>query len=184
MTPAPDAPVPKAPRWAWWVASGFGSGYLKPAPGTWGSAAAVIAWLLMRRGAAHLPGGDALTGGLWYGLLPAMGLTWLGIRASEAVVRETGEKDPSWIVVDEWAGQWLALTPLWLLVPFQSPPPFLELRALVPFGLFRLFDIWKPGLIHDLQDLPGGKGIVMDDVLAGAYAAVLTAVLLPLLARL
>ena len=183
MDPVAPAPGPKAPRWAWWVASGFGSGYLRPAPGTWGSLAALIAWLLLRRGAAHLPGGGPFDGWLWYGLLPAMGLTWLGIRASDAVVRETGEKDPSWIVVDEWAGQWIALVPLWLLVPLTGLPPVLDLHALVPFALFRLFDIWKPGLVHDLQALPEGKGIVMDDVLAGAYAAVLTAMLLPLLGR-
>ena len=169
----------KAPRWAWWVATGFGSGYLKPAPGTWGSLAAVIVWLGMRRLVAHhLPGGGPVDGWLFYGILPAMALTWVAIRASDAVAKETGAKDPSYIVVDEWAGQWFALVPLWLLVPFKGPVLFLDPKALVPFLLFRLFDIWKPGVINDLQAMPGGKGIVMDDVLAGLYAAIASTLLL------
>lgn len=184
MADANAARGPKAPRWAWWVATGFGSGYLKPAPGTWGSAAAALAWLAMRRATFRLPGGGPLEGWLWYGILPAMGLTWIAIRASEAVVAETGEKDPSYIVADEWAGIWIALIPLWLLVPFNGPVPLLDVRSLAPFLLFRLFDVWKPGVVHDLQSLPGGRGIVMDDVLAGIYAAVGTALLLPLLGRI
>ena len=169
----------KAPRWAWWVATGFGSGYLKPAPGTWGSLAALFVWLGSRKLLAHhAPGADMLTGWLFYGILPAMALTWIAIRASDAVVRETGEKDPSYIVADEWAGQWFALIPLWLLVPIKGPMPLFEPWALVPFLSFRLFDIWKPGLVDDLQSLPGGKGIVLDDVVSGLYAGVLTALLL------
>ncbi|MBS1767241.1 MAG: phosphatidylglycerophosphatase A [Acidobacteria bacterium] len=172
----------KAPRWAWWVATGFGSGYLKPAPGTWGSFVAALVWLGLQRLAVHrLPGADLLTGWLAYGILPAMALTWISIRASDAVATETGTKDPSFIVADEWAGQWFAMAPLWLLVPIKGPMPILAAWALIPFLAFRLFDVWKPGLIDDLQSLPGGKGIVMDDVLAGLYAGTLTALVLFLL---
>lgn len=167
----------KAPRWAWWVATGFGSGYLRPAPGTWGSLAAVIMWLGLRRLVfRQAPGADIFTGWLFYGVLPAMALTWIAIRASNAVARETGAKDPSYIVADEWAGQWFALVPLWLMVPVKGPLPWtFDLWALLPFLAFRAFDIWKPGVVDDLQTLPGGKGIVMDDVLAGLYAGVVTA---------
>lgn len=172
----------KAPRWAWWVATGFGSGYLKPAPGTWGSLAAVILWLGFRRLVFHhAPGADGLTGCLLYGILPAMVLTWIAIRASDAVARETGAKDPSYIVADEWAGQWFALVPLWLMLPVAGPLPWkFDLWALLPFLAFRAFDVWKPGVVDDLQALPGGKGIVMDDVLAGLYAGVVTALVLAL----
>ncbi len=183
MGDSPTTPGAKAPRWAWWVATGFGSGYLKPAPGTWGSAAATLVWLGLRKATFRLPGGGPQEGWLWYGILPAMALTWLAIRASDAVVAETGHKDPSYIVADEWAGMWIALIPLWLLVPFKGPLPFWEVRALAPFLLFRLFDVWKPGVIHDLQSLPAGRGIVMDDVLAGIYAAIGTVMIFPFLGR-
>ena len=170
----------KAPRWAWWVATGFGSGYLKPAPGTWGSLAALLVWLGMRRALVHhAPGADMSTGWLFYGILPAMALTWIAIRASTAVARETGAKDPPYIVADEWAGQWFALVPLWLMVPLKGPLPWtFDLWSLLPFLAFRAFDVWKPGVVDDLQALPGGKGIVMDDVLAGLYAGVVTALAL------
>lgn len=173
---------PKAPRWAWWVATGFGSGYLRPAPGTWGSLAAVIVWLGMRKALAHhAPGADLFTGWLYYGILPAMALAWIAIRASDAVAKEAGATDPSFIVADEWAGQWFALVPLWLLVPIKGAMPLFEPLALVPFLAFRLFDVWKPGIVNDLQAMPGGKGIVMDDVLAGLYAGVVTALALAVL---
>ncbi len=176
-------PNPKsqgAPRWAWWVATGFGSGLLKPAPGTWGSLAAVLLWLLWRRLAWFWPG-PVPGGWLYYGILPAMALTWIAIRSSNAVVRESGLKDPGFIVIDEWAGQWFALVPLLLITNMIEPPIFLDWRVLVPFLFFRLFDIWKPGLIRELQVLPGGLGIVIDDVVAGLYAAFVTAMLLPFL---
>ena len=170
----------KAPRWAWWVATGFASGYLKPAPGTWGSLAAVLLWLVWRQLVWDWPGAW-LGGWLYYGIIPAMVLTWIAIRSSDAVCEESGLKDPAFIVIDEWAGQWFALVPLWLFLNLKAPPIFLDWRVLVPFFFFRLFDIWKPGLIRKLQVLPGGLGVVIDDVAAGFYAALCTALVLPLL---
>lgn len=175
---APPRGLP-APFWARCIASGLGSGLLRPAPGTWGSLAAALAWLALRRAAHGWPGAGPQSGWLWWGVLPAAALTWLGIRAATAVVRATGEKDPSWIVVDEWAGQWIALIPLWFLVSPAALPPLLDARALLPILAFRVFDIWKPGVIHHLQALPEGHGIVMDDVQAGLYAAILTSLCLP-----
>lgn len=156
-----------APRWAWWIATGLGSGYLKPAPGTWGSLAGLAAWLLL---VAGLRG----TGWAWVLALAPLALTALGIWAAEAVVKETGEKDSSFIVVDEWAGLWIALTPL-LFTPTVQPQSLSlwAARLVAPFLLFRLFDIWKPGLVDRAQRLPGGLGVVMDDVLAGLLAALI-----------
>lgn len=159
-----------ASRWARWIATGFGSGYLKPAPGTWGSLAGLAAWLL-------LASGLRATGWRWHSwlmVLAPLALTALAIWAADRVVKESGHKDPSYIVVDEWAGMWLALTPLLLTSTVQPQPWSLwAARLVAPFLLFRLFDIWKPGLVDKAQGLPGGLGVVMDDVLAGLLAALI-----------
>ena len=160
----------KAPRLAWWLATGLGSGYLKPAPGTWGSLAGLVVWLLLvivlrRMGGAIAPG---------FLLVAPVVLTLVAVWASDRVVRETGQKDPSFIVVDEWAGLWFALTPLLFTVTVQPQPWLLwAARFVAPFMLFRLFDIWKPGFVDSAQRLPGGWGVVMDDVLAGLLAGLL-----------
>lgn len=160
----------KAPRLAWWLATGFGSGYLKPAPGTWGSLAGIGAWLLLVAGLRRL-GGPLLP---WLLLLAPLAVTLLAVWAAERVVQETGQKDPSFIVVDEWAGIWIALTPLLFTATVQPQPLSLwAARLVAPFLLFRLFDIWKPGAVDAAQRLPGGWGVVMDDVLAGLLAALL-----------
>jgi phosphatidylglycerophosphatase A len=161
----------KAPRAAWWIATGFGSGYLRPAPGTWGTLAGLIAWLLLAGGLRSASW--ALTPRI---LLSApVALTLVAVWASDRVVQETGQKDPSFIVADEWAGIWFALTPLLFTATVQPQPWLLWTARLgAPFLLFRLFDIWKPGLIDAAQRLPGGWGVVMDDVLAGLLAGLLT----------
>ena len=161
---------PSASRLAWWLATGFGSGYLKPAPGTWGSLAGLGAWLLLVAGLRRL-GGPLLP---WLLLLAPLAVTLLAVWAAARVVQETGQKDPSFIVVDEWAGIWIALTPLLFTATVQPQPLSLwAARLVVPFLLFRLFDIWKPGAVDVAQRLPGGWGVVMDDVLAGLLAALL-----------
>lgn len=157
-----------APWWAWVVATGFGSGCLRPAPGTWGSAAALTVWVAGRQLLApHL--GPGLPAWLLGTLVPAVLITWMAVPASDRVARASDRKDPGFIVIDEWAGQWIALAGL----PFAAHG-WLDPWPLVPFVLFRLFDIWKPGPVDAAQRLPGGWGIVMDDVLAGALAALLT----------
>ena len=126
----------KAPRWARWVATGFGSGYLKPAPGTWGSVAALLAWALFMQvmtalGIVH--GDDAFTsaGTLSHpviSFLPLAGTAlgawvWikLGIKASTLYARELRVEDPGAIVVDEWAGLWISLIPIAAALPFSAP---------------------------------------------------------------
>jgi len=164
----------KAPRWAWWVATGFGSGYLKPAPGTWGSAAAVAAWfLIMATSWAEPSTAWGMSVHLFMLFLAPILMTLIAIQASTLVVRENGEKDPSYIVIDEWAGQWVALMPLLAnATMFHIPLAWQLARLLAPFLLFRLFDIWKPWPVFQLQALKDGNGIVLDDVMAGVYAAI------------
>ena len=87
-------------------------------------------------------------------------LTLLGSWASTVVARNLQQEDPQEIVIDEFVGQWLALL----------AAPMLWWYWLAAFVLFRVFDIWKPGIIGKSQDLPGGLGIMADDVLAGVFA--------------
>ena len=171
-TATPHRPIHvKAPRLAWWLATGFGSGYLRPAPGTWGTLAGLAAWLL-------LVSGVRAVSGVWTpGILLAapLILALVAVWAADRVVRETGQKDPSFIVVDEWAGIWFALTPLLFTITLQPQPVALwAARLVAPFALFRLFDIWKPGVVDRAQRLPGGWGVVLDDVLAGLLAGLIT----------
>lgn len=166
---SPQSSGKKAPRLAWWIATGFGSGYLKPAPGTWGSLAGLAAWLLMVRVTQALG-----VGGQWILLAAPVALILLAVWAADRVVKETGQKDPAYIVADEWAGMWVALTPLLFTVTVLPQPwPLWAARLVAPFLLFRLFDIWKPGAVDTAQRLPGGWGVVMDDVLAGLLAALI-----------
>ena len=185
----------RRPRWAWWVATGFGSGDLKPAPGTWGSLAALILWCALLITPWYLPGtpGCRLPGRLDTTIV--VGIVWLltpvlvafGIWSSNLVVDETGIKDPGYIVIDEWAGLWIALLPsslmvggcMYLIRGWNNPSWILICPILVPFLLFRLFDIWKPWPIFKLQSLPRGWGVVVDDLMAGLYAAMVTVALLP-----
>jgi phosphatidylglycerophosphatase A len=134
------------------IATFGGIGLLKPAPGTWGSLAALpLGWLLL----AH---GGRIT------LLAAAALLFaLGTWASDRHARDSGQPDPGSIVVDEVVGQWIALSAALL-----SPLSFL-----LAFALFRFFDIVKPPPIRQVERaLKGGLGIMTDDVMAGAAAAI------------
>jgi len=147
----------KKTGWAWLFATWFGAGWMKPGPGTYGSVAAVLLWYAAARG-LH-PG--------WVGLavgtaVAAVLATLVGIPAATIVAREAGREDPGFVVVDEVAGQWIALIamrPDWK-------------HALLALVLFRLFDIWKPWPIRRLEALPEGTGIMLDDVAAGVLALV------------
>ena len=146
--------LPKT-RWAWLVATFFGAGLLRPGPGTYGSVAAVLLWY----GAAHLlhPSPAALAIGTAAAALIA---TLVGIPAATIVARESGREDPGHVVIDEVAGQLIALIAI--------PPDWQH--AVLSLLLFRLFDILKPPPIRQLERLPAGTGIMLDDVAAGLLA--------------
>ena len=177
----------KAPRWAWWVATGLGSGRLRPAPGTWGSLAGLAAWCLFACAATwHGPAGGPGRAALEVVFLLALGLmAWLAVRASDLVVRETGREDPGYIVIDEWVGMWVTLWPLrWEVHGLLAAGGWRWAAALaVPFLVFRVLDIWKPWPVYQIQELPGGQGIVADDLVAGLYGLPLVAAALPWILR-
>lgn len=128
--------------------SAFGIGYIPFAPGTFASGAAALLYL-------YVPAIRELP---MLALLIVLS-TVIGVWAGGVMEKEYGE-DPSQAVIDEVAGQWIAL----LFVPF-SP-----LTVLLAFILFRLFDVLKPGPVDWAQRFPGGWGIMSDDVLAGVFA--------------
>ena len=135
------------------IATWFGCGYFPVAPGTAASAAAVaIAWVLV-----HYAGWRPL----WLGAL-AIGLAGPGIWAADVTARRVKMKDPRLVVVDEVAGQWLTLA---------GAAALNWKTAVAGFFLFRLLDIWKPTPVHQLEALPGGLGIMVDDLMAGLYGA-------------
>jgi len=193
-----DKMTKKAPRWAWVVATGLGSGRLRPAPGTWGSLAGLAAWCLLSLATLRPFAAWTLAhrdfpqlGGLMYAvealtMLAPLALSWVAVRASDLVVAQTGDKDPGWIVADEWAGMWITLWPLrWEIAQnlhhLRGPGGLRWLpMLLVPFLVFRLLDIWKPWPVRQIQVLPGGDGIVADDVVAGLYGIPIVMLVTPL----
>lgn len=145
---------------------GLGTGLSPFAPGTAGSALGLaVAWLLARALTNTSPSLAAVVGLLMSGLL--VGLA--GVPVSSRTARALGAKDPGCIVIDEIAGQLLASAAVPL---FRYPTALAEaLTWAASFFLFRLFDVWKPGAVGRLQDLPEGWGIVADDIAAGLLAA-------------
>ena len=147
-----EASRPRAPRWATLIATFFGIGYLRPGPGTWGSAATVLLWWLLAHWIA--PGWQP------WALVPlALAAILAGIPAATRVARASGRKDPQFVVIDEVAGQLITL--IAAPIAWQS--------LLLGFILFRAFDIVKPPPLRRLEHLREGVGIVVDDVGAGLY---------------
>ena len=141
--------------WAWIVATFFGAGLGKPGPGTWGSVAAVLVWVAFAR-LAHATAHTLLVA-LISGVVLSIAV---GVPASTIVARQAGREDPQMVVIDEVAGQWIAL----LFSPFDWK------HGLIALILFRIFDVTKPFPARQLENLPEGWGIVFDDVAAGLYA--------------
>jgi phosphatidylglycerophosphatase A len=141
--------------WAFLVATFFGAGCGKPGPGTWGSVAAVLLWAVF--GWLAHPTSAAMLLALGIGI--AFTLV-VGIPAATIAEREAGAGDPGFVVIDEVAGQWIAL----LFCPFDWQ------HGLLALVLLRLFDITKPYTVRRFEQLPAGWGIVFDDVAAGLYA--------------
>jgi phosphatidylglycerophosphatase A len=133
------------------VATGLGSGYSPFAPGTAGSLVGLLLFLPLARLAWPVQ------------LAATAALTLVGVLAAGRVARLVGRKDPGLVVVDEVAGQWITFLAL----------PVTPATALAGFLLFRVMDIVKPWPARDLERLPGGLGIMADDVAAGIYAQLL-----------
>ncbi len=149
------------------IATFFYVGHLRPAPGTWGSLAALpVAWI------TYLVTGP-------YGLTLAVAIVFaLGWWATAVETQGKADHDPSEIVIDEVAGQWIALLP----IAFGAANNGVSILALWPgwvaaFVLFRLFDIWKPGPIGWADRQQGPLGVMLDDAIAGLLAALGVAVL-------
>ena len=140
-------PAPERLRAA--LATALGLGYAPVAPGTFGSLGGLLlVWAAWR------------VGGPWLVPLVAIGVLALGLWAAGVSGPRFSGGDPGAVVIDEVAGQMVALL-------FLVPSPGLLIAG---FLLFRLFDIWKPYPIRRLEKLPGASGIMADDLLAGAYA--------------
>ncbi|SPE41576.1 Phosphatidylglycerophosphatase [Candidatus Sulfopaludibacter sp. SbA3] len=135
------------------ISTWFGCGRAPVAPGTAGSAAAVAIAIVLHTYAGLAP---------WHFALLAAILFFPAIWAAGVTARTYNIKDPGFVVVDEVIGQWIAL----------AGASTLNWKSyLLAFTLFRLFDIWKPPPVRQLEALPGGLGINADDVMAGVYAA-------------
>jgi phosphatidylglycerophosphatase A len=143
---------------AWALATFFGAGYFPKGPGTAGSVAAVLlAWPLMVAGFTNVS----------FAILAMVSL-YPAIRASGIVATESGRKDPQIVVIDEVLGQWLTL----------GGAVRLNWRSLLlALALFRFFDILKPPPIRFIERIPGGAGIVLDDMMAGVFGALVLFVL-------
>jgi len=142
-----------------------GVGYLPLAPGTWGSLVGVGIFLLLTRVIA----GNALVAMVLVFIIVVTAVgTWAATRTEEL----SGRKDPGKVVVDEVAGQLIALFPLTLFTSWST------MAVIVSFILFRFFDIVKPYPANRLQELNGGAGVMFDDLVAGVYAAVIVSIIL------
>jgi phosphatidylglycerophosphatase A len=137
------------------IATWFYCGYFPVAPGTVGSLAAIaIAWALHRFENVPAPA---------FALM-SMLLAGPGIWAAGVTARAEGREDPGIVVVDEVVGQWLTI----------AGATQLNWKSWVlALALFRIFDIWKPPPVRQLERLPGGLGIVADDAMAGVYAGLI-----------
>jgi phosphatidylglycerophosphatase A len=139
------------------ISTWFGCGYSPAAPGTAGAAAAIAIAIAIEYYAGWKPPAFAALAVIVSG--PA-------IWAADETARHANIKDPHFVVVDEVVGQWLALAGARALNGKAH-----WISWLAAFLLFRLFDIWKPFPVRQLEALPGGVGIVADDLMAGVYAA-------------
>ena len=211
----------KKPRLAFLLATVLGAGYLPKSPGTYGSLAGVVTAFLsaifflhprsvgdvlslhpladavLRENLFGAPGTDIHNVTLAFPLIIAsallLGFSVLGVWSASRVASYAGNKDPQYVVIDEVAGQHMAL--LLPLIPVALPHLTAHLDfsqytiffalslanwkyLLLGFILFRVFDIWKPWPIRRLEKLPGGWGIMADDWMAGVYAAILLRVAL------
>jgi phosphatidylglycerophosphatase A len=178
---APKEPLQRKPRFALFLASAAGLGYLPKAPGTWGAITgaaiyvvlgsilrkhdvSVINILTLSRGVSFWTMGWLIPRRLEF--LAGLMVAAVGVWASGRVSERLGEKDPQYVVIDEVSGQQLTYLLTFVAGNWKS--------LLLGFILFRVFDIWKPFPVRQAESLPGGWGIMADDWLAAVYAAAVT----------
>lgn len=154
--PITDKKFPLIPKL---IATSFGVGFLPVAPGTWGALLAIVLWLPLYIWASQ-PAIFIVT------LTAAVAYTVAGTWASTVSERYWG-KDPVAACADETVGQWISLLPLSGL----AVTPWWEI--LLSLALFRFFDIAKPLGIRSMERLPGGYGMMADDILAGLYSVII-----------
>jgi len=167
MTSGQRMPAADLGLWRTIVVTSCGLGLLRPASGSWGSLpppafVMALVWL-------GLP---------WWSVSAMLAvvavLSTIGcIRYGDAAERSFGAKDPSSVVLDETAGCAITLlaVPWWMVVSNDGGAiARAAIVGAVGFFFFRLFDVWKPGFVRDLQNQRGGWGIVLDDLAAGAWA--------------
>ncbi len=135
-----------------WIATCFKVGYLPFAPGTWGSVFAILLWWVLLK--------DLNT--YIFGAIIIIFLL-IGIVVSNIIIDQSGDHDPSHIIIDELVGQWLAL--------FLIPDGFFNIA--ISFILFRFFDIIKPWPIRLIEKFPKGLGVMSDDLTAGLITLIL-----------
>ena len=131
----------------------FYIGRLPIAPGTWCSFIAFLSWYFLR---SYIQG--------VFILYASLVLFFVGVAVTTIYSESIGQEDPPEIVIDEWVGQWIAL---WLI-------PHSFFWGFTSFILFRIFDIFKPGPVGLMDDIKSGTGIMMDDVIAGILALLVT----------
>lgn len=147
--------------------SALGSGYLRPAPGTWGSLVAVLAAFPL-----HQLGGPYALGAA------ALAFYFAGVEAVKAETADAEDHDPSWIVIDEVVGQWIALIPVSAGALVAGAPLLALWPGLISaFVFFRVFDIWKPWLVGRADRRNDATGVMLDDVWAGVFAAIVVMLL-------
>lgn len=134
------------------IVTSFYIGKLPIAPGTWASAIATIVWLNLFDDSNSY-------------LLPFLSIILLiiGIFFSYLSLKQSNDHDPSYIVIDEWVGQWIALSFLPVSLSY----------GLIALALFRFFDISKVGPVGYFEKLPGAIGVMLDDVVAGILTMVI-----------
>jgi phosphatidylglycerophosphatase A len=137
------------------IATWFGCGYFPWGPGTVGSLAGLLIFVVLHR---------SLGAERWTLLLMTALLTPIGIWAATRAARIVERKDPGLVVVDEVLGQWVTLL---------GATSFNLRSVIAAFILFRIFDIWKPWPVRQFETLPEGVGIVADDLAAGVYGALI-----------
>ena len=146
------------------IATIFGIGYLRPAPGTWGSLVALILAILLLE-----------TFGIVEFLFALLLICLIGWWATSDYLKQSETKDPSEVIIDELIGQWIAALPIAVAVFYYNLDSFdLWPGWISSFLFFRLFDILKPSLIGWADKKNGVLGVMLDDIFAGVAAAICT----------